>query len=210
MNIELSEKQKVKILTDKTLFPVMREILMRDNEIDQTKEHFWAVGLATNNILLYIELVSLGSLRQTIVEPMEVFSWALQKKVDKLILVHNHPSGELNPSPEDLDLTDRLIQVGIIVNLPVVDHLIISTEGYYSFNRKGDMARLHKSKKYVPAYVQVEELKKEAQRIGEEKGKKEGLIEGKIEMAKMLKNNGVDISLIAESSGLSKEEIEKL
>ena len=188
----------------------MREILMRDNEIDQTKEHFWAVGLATNNILLYIELVSLGSLRQTIVEPMEVFSWALQKKVDKLILVHNHPSGELNPSPEDLDLTDRLIQVGIIVNLPVVDHLIISTEGYYSFNRKGDMARLHKSKKYVPAYVQVEELKKEAQRIGEEKGKKEGLIEGKIEMAKMLKNNGVDISLIAESSGLSKEEIEKL
>lgn len=202
MNIELSEKQKVKILTDKTLFPVMREILMRDNEIDQTKEHFWAVGLATNNILLYIELVSLGSLRQTIVEPMEVFSWALQKKVDKLILVHNHPSGELNPSPEDLDLTDRLIQVGIIVNLPVVDHLIISTEGYYSFNRKGDMARLHKSKKYVPAYVQVEELKKEAQMIGEKIGK--------IEMAKMLKNNGVDISLIAESSGLSKEEIEKL
>lgn len=202
MNIELSEKQKVKILTDKTLFPVMREILMRDNEIDQTKEHFWAVGLATNNILLYIELVSLGSLRQTIVEPMEVFSWALQKKVDKLILVHNHPSGELNPSPEDLDLTDRLIQVGIIVNLPVVDHLIISTEGYYSFNRKGDMAQLHKSKKYVPAYVQVEELKKEAQMIGEKIGK--------IEMAKMLKNNGVDISLIAESSGLSKEEIEKL
>ena len=74
MNIELSEKQKVKILTDKTLYPVMREILMRDNEIDQTKEHFWAVGLATNNILLYIELVSLGSLRQTIVEPMFIIN----------------------------------------------------------------------------------------------------------------------------------------
>jgi DNA repair protein RadC len=206
VNVELNETQKVKIINDKTLFPVMREILMRDNQIDQTKEHFWAVGLATNNILLYIELVSLGSLRQTIVEPMEVFSWALQKKVDKLILVHNHPSGELRPTPEDLDLTDRLIQVGIIVNLPVVDHLIISPDGHYSFNRKGDITRLHKSKKYVPGYVQVEQFKKEAQRLGEEMGKKEE----KTKIAKQLKWEGIDIEIIAKSTGLSKEEIEKL
>lgn len=93
MNIELTEEQKVKIYSDRELYPVMRQILLRDNEIDKLKEHFWTVGLATNNILLYIELVTLGSLRQTIVEPMDVFSWALQKRVDKIILVHNHPSG---------------------------------------------------------------------------------------------------------------------
>jgi DNA repair protein RadC len=206
LNIQLTEEQKVKIINDRSLFTIMRDILLSDDEIDQNREHFWCVGLATNNILLYIELVSLGSLRQTIVEPMEVFSWALQKRVDKIILVHNHPSGELSPTPEDLDLTDRLIQVGIIVNLPVVDHLIITTEGYYSFNRKGDIARLQRSKKYVPNYVQVEQLKKAAQKIGEEIGEKRK----EKEMAKKSLEEGLSIELISKLTGLSMEEIEKL
>ena len=120
----------------------------------------------------------MGSLRQTIVEPMDVFSWALQKRVDKIILIHNHPSGESKPTAGDLDLTDRLIQVGKIVNIPVVEHLIISLEGYYSFSWRGDIKRLEKSKKYVPGYLEVERIQKEARRIGEEIGKKEGLKEG--------------------------------
>jgi predicted transposase/invertase (TIGR01784 family) len=96
------------------------------------------------------------------------------------------------------------------------------TEGYYSFDREGDLKRLQKSKKYVPGYMQVEEIKKTAEKIGEkrgekrgiERGKKEGILEGAkgkaLEMAKSLKENGVDISLISKSSGLSEEEIEKL
>ena len=206
MNIELTEEQKVKIRSDKDLFPVMKEILLRETTIDLNKEHFWCVGLAANGKLLYIELVSLGTLSQSIVEPMDIFAWALHKQVSMLILVHNHPSGELMPTKADLELTDQMIQVGKIVHIPVVDHLIITTEGYYSFQRKGDLKRLQKSKKYVPGYMQVEEIKKAAEKIGVKKGKKEG----KIEMAKTLKENGVDISLIVKSSGLSKEEIEKL
>ncbi len=200
----------------------MKEILLRESTIDLNKEHFWCVGLATNGKLLYIELVSLGTLSQSIVEPMDIFAWALNKQVSMLILVHNHPSGEPMPTTADLELTDQMIQVGKIVQIPVVDHLIISTEGYYSFERMNDLKRLKKSKKYVPGYMQVEEIKKKAERIGVKKGKKEGREEGKkegilegakgkaLEMAKNLKENGVDISLIAKSSGLSKEEIEKL
>jgi DNA repair protein RadC len=222
MNIQLTHEQKVKIYSDRELYAVMRQILLRDNEIDQNKEHFWVCGLATNSILLYIELVTLGSLRQTIVEPMDVFSWALQKRVDKIILVHNHPSGELKPTAGDLDLTDRLIQVGKIVNIRVVEHLIISLEGYYSFSRKGDIKRLEKSKKYVPGYLEVERIQKEAQRIGEEIGekkgmekgveigKKEGIEERNIEIAKEMKKKGTDIEFISEITRLSKEAIEKL
>jgi predicted transposase/invertase (TIGR01784 family) len=91
-----------------------------------------------------------------------------------------------------------------------VDHLIITTEGYYSFEREGDLKRLQKSKKYVPGYMQVEEIKKAAEKIGMKKGRKEGLKEGKIEMARKLKEKGFDIEVISETSGLSKEEIEKL
>jgi len=159
---------------------------------------------------LYIELVSLGTLSQSIVEPMDIFAWALQKQVAMLILVHNHPSGDLIPTNADLELTDQMIQVGRIVHIPVVDHLVISTEDYYSFDREGDLKKLQKSKKYVPGYMQVEEIKKAAEKIGIKKGREEGLKEGKIEMAKKLKKKGFDIEVISETSGLSKEEIENL
>jgi DNA repair protein RadC len=218
MNIELTEDQKVKIRRDSDLFPIMKEILLRESTIDLNKEHFWCVGLANNSKLLYIELVSLGTLSQSIVEPMDIFAWALQKQVAMLILVHNHPSGDLMPTSADLELTDQMIQVGRIVHIPVVDHFVISTEGYYSFDREGDLKKLQKSKKYVPDFMQVEEIKKTAEKIGEkrgiEKGKKEGILEGAkgkaLEMAKKMKQNGEPIKRIVEYTGLSKEEIEKL
>jgi len=178
--------------------------------------------LANNSMLQYIELISLGTLYQSVVEPMDVFSWALHKQVAMLILVHNHPSGELKPTAADLDLTDNLIQVGRVVRIPVVEHLIITTGGFYSFESSGDIKRLNLSKKYVPGYLEIERIQKEAQRIGEElgrkaglkegekKGKKEGLKEGKIEMAKVMKKEGESVEKITKYTGLSQEEIEKL
>jgi len=95
------------------------------------KEHFWCVALAHNSILQYVELISLGTLNQSVVEPMDVYSWALHKQVAMLILVHNHPTGELKPTRADMDLTDNLIQVGRVVRIPVVEHLIITTGGHF-------------------------------------------------------------------------------
>ena len=238
MHVELSEDQKIKVRDSKGLYQVMRQILLRENEIDINKEHFWCVGLATSNKILYIELISLGSLRKAVVEPMDVFSWALQKQVNSIIMVHNHPSGELIASDGDQDLTDRMIQVGKIVNIPVLDHLIISTESFYSFEKTGLLKILERSKKYVPDYLLVEKIKEEAQQIGVEIGKKAGRKEGMKkgikkgkkegeqiglekgiekgeknkaqEMAKKLKKKGIEIDIIVETSGLSKEEVEKL
>lgn len=198
MNIELTEEQKIKAYKDKALYKVMREILLRESEIDITKEHFWVCGLALNNKLMYVELVSLGNMYSTVVDPMDVFSWALQKRVAKIIMVHNHPSGELAPTKKDLDITDRMIQVGKLVHTFVVDHLIITTEDYYGFERGGDMKELEKSTKYVPGYILVDRIKKQATKKRE------------VEMAKALKEKGIDVSVIADTSGLSKEEIEKL
>jgi DNA repair protein RadC len=226
LNIELTDRQKVKVRTDRDLYPIMREILLRESHIDKNKEHFWICGLAANNRLLYVELVSLGTLNQSILEPMDVFAWALQKQVAMIIMVHNHPTEKLVPTAADKDLTDRMIQVGRIVNIKVVDHLIITTEDYYSFETHGLMRTLSLSKKYVPGYLEVERIKKEAERIGEERGvkigeergRKEGLIEGKkegakdkaIEIAKELKQEGIAIKIIEKSTGLTKEEIERL
>jgi DNA repair protein RadC len=73
----------------------MQQILLREDKIDQNREHFWVIGLANNNRILFIELVSLGTVNRTLVEPMEVYSLALQKRAVKIILCHNHPSGIL-------------------------------------------------------------------------------------------------------------------
>jgi DNA repair protein RadC len=206
--------QKVKVRTDRDFYPIMREILLQANKTDRNKEHLWVCGLGANNLLLYVELVSLGTMYQSIVEPMDIFAWALQKQVAMIILVHNHPSEKLAATEGDKDLTDRMIQVGKIVNIKVVDHLIITPGGYYSFETHGLMRKLSLSKKYVPGYVQVEQLKKEAQKIGEERGRKEGLFEGrkaeKIEMAKNSLKEGLSFELISKLTGLSKEEIEQL
>jgi len=133
---------------------------------------------------------------------MEVFSLALQKRAVKIMLCHNHPSGELTPSDNDKNLTDRLIQVGIIVNTHVIDHLIISDKSYLSFADVGLLQELAKSTKYVPKYVLEQRLKKEASEIAE-KNKA-------IEIAKAFKRSGLDNELIAKNTGLTIEEVEKL
>ncbi|CAM1353621.1 JAB domain-containing protein [Tenacibaculum ascidiaceicola] len=180
----------------------MQKILLRESKIDQNREHFWVIGLENNNRILFIELISLGTINATLVEPMEVFSLALQKRAVKIMLCHNHPSGELTPSDNDKNLTDRLIQVGVIVNTRVIDHLIISDKSYLSFANTGLLQELEKSKKYVPKYVLEEQIKKDMAKIIERNRN--------IEIAKSLKRKGIDTSTIADSTGLTVEEVEKL
>lgn len=202
MDIKLTEQEKIKILNSDDIYGIMQKILLRESKIDQNREHFWVIGLENNNRILFIELISLGTINATLVEPMEVFSLALQKRAVKIMLCHNHPSGELTPSDNDKNLTDRLIQVGIIVNTHVIDHLIISDKSYLSFANTGLLQELEKSTKYVPKYVLEQRLKKEASEIAQKKEK--------IEIAKAFKRSGLDNELIAKNTGLTIEEVEKL
>ncbi|WBX75339.1 JAB domain-containing protein [Tenacibaculum ovolyticum] len=202
MDIKLAEEEKIKILNSEDIYRIMQKILLRENKIDQNREHFWVIGLANNSRILFIELISLGSINKTIAEPMEVFSFALQKRAVRIILCHNHPSGELQPSEEDKNISDRLIQVGIIVNTEVLDHLIISDKNYLSFADTGLLNELKKSTKYVPKYVLEQQIRKEAVEIANNKKT--------VEIAKEFKRNGVDNETIALSTGLSLMEIEKL
>ena len=141
----------------------------------------------------------------TIAEPMEVFSLALQKRAVNIVLVHNHPSGELKPSDSDLDTTDRLIQVGSIVNLPVFDHLIISEKSYLSFRDVGYLRELSKSTKYVPSYILIEKFKKEAEEL-----KEKGAILAKSEMDMNLLKEGSSLEMIHRVTGIPIDEIKSL
>lgn len=173
MDIKLGKNDKRYIEGTDDVYNIMKNVLLRDNKIDQEKEHFWIVGMNLAGYILYIELIALGSYKSVDVEPMNVFRVAVMKNASRVIAVHNHPSGRLSPSVTDKDITDRLIQVGRILNIEFVDHLIISPLSYTSFRSIGLMDELEKSLKYVPTYQVVEQIRKEEKQIAKEAIKSE-------------------------------------
>jgi len=97
-----------------------------------TKEYFKVVFLNTKNEIISYENISIGSLNASIVHPREVFNRAIKKSSASIILLHNHPSGNISPSKEDISITKRLVEAGNIIGIEVLDHLIIGNGKYYS------------------------------------------------------------------------------
>lgn len=116
---------------------ILYEILSMEDEIDRNKEHFWVIGLNTKNKVLFVDLISLGTLDQALVHPREVFRLAISKGVFRIIVGHNHPSGDPEPSPDDISLTERLKKAGDILGIELLDHVIIAGENCMSFKERG-------------------------------------------------------------------------
>lgn len=136
MLIEVKEKPK-QVSDAETAAEIFRSILSADSEVDQDKEHFWVMGLNTNNVILYVELVSLGTLNNSLICPRETFKMAIIKAAASIIVGHNHPSGDPGPSREDSLITDRLKQAGKILGIELLDHIIIgNNQRYFSFSGK--------------------------------------------------------------------------
>ncbi len=103
------------------------------------KEHFLAVLLNSRNQILRTAEISIGSLNATVVHPREVFKEALAANAAAVIFVHNHPSGDPQPSDDDIKLTKRLVEAGRIMGVEVLDHVIVSDRGSASMKSKGLM-----------------------------------------------------------------------
>lgn len=104
---------------------------------DKTHEEFWILLLSRSNEVLRPIQVSIGGMAGTIADPKVIFKHALENSASSLILVHNHPSGNLNPSQADKDLTRQLQQGGKLLDIPILDHLIFTDRGYFSFADEG-------------------------------------------------------------------------
>ena len=110
--------------------------LMKNKFIDTKKEHFYAILLDTKNVIISKELISTGDLNSSIVNPRECFISAVKKSANSVIFVHNHPSGNPNPSCNDKEITQRLIKAGEILDIKVLDHIIIGNNKYFSFRQE--------------------------------------------------------------------------
>jgi DNA repair protein RadC len=110
---------------------------IRSSIKDKVKEHFKLIILNTRNKIITIINVSTGTLSASLVHPREVFRDAIRYSASSVVLVHNHPSGDPEPSEEDLRITRRLIDAGKIIGIDVLDHIIIGKDRFTSFKEKG-------------------------------------------------------------------------
>lgn len=101
--------------------------------VERKKENFVVLFLNTKKMLLGKEYVSIGNVDTSIVDPREVFVLALKHNSCGIILLHNHPSSDTSPSSQDKEITQRIVSAGEVLNIEVVDHIIVSRAGYFSF-----------------------------------------------------------------------------
>ncbi len=121
------DEKKTEIKTTLDVLKVVRNKLK-----DKKKEYFLLLALNSRNQLIKTIDISMGSLDTAVVHPREVFKEAIGALAASVICIHNHPSGNPEPSDDDLNLTKRLVQAGNLIGIEVLDHIIIGSEGYYS------------------------------------------------------------------------------
>jgi len=104
---------------------------------NQDREFFVVIGLNTRKKVIYKDVVFIGSLDSCVIHPREVFKTAIVRSAACIITVHNHPSGGLTPSEEDLQVWKQLEEAGEIIGITVLDNLIVTQEGFYSSRNEG-------------------------------------------------------------------------
>jgi len=120
--------KKIKISNSKDAYELMKPELM-----DQPVEQFWVIMLKRNNEVIQKRVISLGGVSGTVADPKVIFKKALEDLASGIILIHNHPSGNLRASQADIKLTEKLKNAGSLLEIPVLDHIIFTDDGYYSF-----------------------------------------------------------------------------
>jgi DNA repair protein RadC len=126
----LKDKKAQIYLTPKEVWEKLKDLR------DHKKEHFVIFYLDSRNQEIKREIISIGTLNSSLVHPREVFEPAVRNLAAQIILAHNHPSGDPEPSEDDLEITKRLVESGKILGIEVVDHIIIAKTGFISFKEK--------------------------------------------------------------------------
>lgn len=101
------------------------------------KEKFILILLNTRNQLIQDKIISIGTVNATLVSPREIFMEALKGEATNIIILHNHPSGDSTPSRQDIIITNKIKEVSALVEIPLIDHIIIGDNQYFSFKQKG-------------------------------------------------------------------------
>ena len=225
MEVDLRSTDKEKIQGAYDTYQIMQSIFFkRHGEVDTRKEHFWAIALNKALKILSIELISIGTSTKTLAGAKETLSLPIHKLASQVVLVHNHPSGNPEPSENDIKITEKLMRGAILFDIDIVDHVIVAPQTYYSFANSGLIEKLYNNMKYASLPVQEKWLEKEAQKMkrefdknkgkllkeGEKKGIEKGAKAEKMQIAKNLLKQGVDVAIVKKTTGITHQWIGRL
>lgn len=132
LNKKIDNLNQIKVYSSDSIYEYFKYKLS-----EELQEHFYCVYLDTKNKIIKDKLLFIGTINESLVHPREIFKEAYLLSASSVICVHNHPSGNVNPSNNDIIITKQLIEVGKILGIKVLDHIIIGKDSYYSFNDNG-------------------------------------------------------------------------
>lgn len=236
MNMPALSEEELKALNIDDLYSVLQGVLIREQKIEDIdltaeeveQEYFWVIGLDEEHRMLFIESGNCEDAYSKELEPMKIFSVALQKQAKQIVLCRSIADDSENPQPKkgEKDAIDRLLQIGKIVNMPIIDHQIISPKNFLSFEKEGIMQELQQSLKYVPSYELAHQIQEQAaallqQKEAENKAKiqqikkelkeaQEKNYQNRLQIAQDLKEEGIEVDIIIKVTGLSLKEVEGL
>ena len=124
----INNKNDIKLNNSKLIYEYFKDIF-----IDESQENFYAIYLDSKSKLISYKLLFKGTINSSCVHPREVFKYAFLESAYSIIVLHNHPSGDTSPSSEDEEVTMSLMQIGKLMAIPVVDHIIFGKDNYFSF-----------------------------------------------------------------------------
>ena len=127
------QDSKIKINDPKDVAKLFVDLLDLEDRIDREKEHFYVMHLDMRSQVKMVELVSLGTLTSSLVHPRETFRRAIIQGSASIIVAHNHPSGEVDPSDEDTKVTKLLFEAGNVLGIKLEDHIIFAKDKFFTF-----------------------------------------------------------------------------
>ncbi|WP_068472261.1 RadC family protein [Saccharicrinis aurantiacus] len=125
---------KPQVNSSNDVYELMHPILA-----DLPHEEFWIITLNRANRVISTNKISQGGISGTVIDTRLIMKTALDQLASSIILCHNHPSGNINPSPQDKTITNKLKEAGKVMDIPVLDHIIVTDNGYYSFSDEGEV-----------------------------------------------------------------------
>lgn len=111
--------------------------LLKNSIAIAKQEHFVVIMQDARGCMIHQETIAVGTLTETLVHPREVFYPAIRNKAASILLAHNHPSGDPEPSTEDVEITEKLCEAGLLMDIPVMDHLIVGADRFVSLRQRG-------------------------------------------------------------------------
>jgi DNA repair protein RadC len=125
----------VPVLDPESAAAVLQELLRQEDTIDRDKEHFYCIHMNARHRITLVEVVSIGTVNASLVHPRETFRRAIHEGTTSIIVAHNHPSGDVEPSDEDIRVSGKLAEVGKLLEIPVLDHIIFSETEHFSLKQ---------------------------------------------------------------------------